>query len=84
MTSDDLMARICETMRTRFPKCTVYDGGVMHCIDGRGWVASVHVVGASGRKVTEHTAWSAVKGHAARNLAVALCVSIAEESDATT
>lgn len=79
MTSIDLMARICDAMRVRFPTCTVYDGGVNHCNGGRGWIAAVHVVGCSGRKVTEHSAWSAVNGHAARNLAVALGVNIDDE-----
>ena len=79
MTSDDLMARICKVMRARLPKCTVCDGGVNRCNSGRGWVATVRVVGCSGRKVTEHSAWSAVNGRAAMNLAVSLGVRTDEQ-----
>mgnify|MGYP000060631216 CR=1 FL=1 len=79
MTSDGLMLRVCETMRERFPNCTVHNGGVNRCSGGRGWVASVHVIGASGLKVAEHSAWAMVNGRAARNLAVALGVSIDDE-----
>jgi len=75
MTSDDVMTKVCATIRERRPGCDAR-GIVDRCAWRSGWVATIDVTGRSGEAIGHHTEYGPTPGRAAANLATSLGVSI--------